>query len=93
MLYTCVYRMDPEKRAIRWDPQPGPENAQNTGAWRIEPAACGTRLSIENELILELPIPRLARKLAQGFVARQNERLFTGYLAALKATHEGGRGA
>ena len=35
----------------------------------------------------------VARKLAQGFVARQNERLFTGYLANLKATLEGVQGA
>ena len=92
LIYGCRYAIEAPSRSVRWEPIPGVGTARVSGHWTIEPQGAGTRLSIHNELVLDIPIPRLLRRPAQKVLEKENGRVLATYLQNLRTTFDGGNG-
>ena len=92
LVYACKYLTDDDRLAVSWSPVSHVGNAEMSGHWTIEPRGSGTRLTLNNELILRARAPRLLRKAAEPVFVRENQRLMGTYLENLKRTFEGGDG-
>jgi len=92
LIYACRYMSDAPSRSVNWEPIPGIGTARVCGHWTIEPQGEGTRLSIHNELVLDVPVPRLLRKPAQKVLEKENGRMLKTYLQNLRTTFDGGNG-
>ncbi|MEZ6187261.1 MAG: SRPBCC family protein [Planctomycetota bacterium] len=90
--YACRYAPDPEQKTLRWTPIPGVGNSELRGTWTIVAAPSGARLTLDNDLVLRMGIPRLLKKPAEVLFARENTRILEGYLVNLKTTLDGGDG-
>lgn len=90
--YASRYRFDPAARAVAWDPVPGVGNTQVDGRWRIEPAARGTRFTLETRFVIDTPFPRPLKGAVEAIVQRENERIVGTYLQNLARTLDGGDG-
>lgn len=93
IVYACRYDSDAEALTVKWMPISGADNnSRISGHWTIEPSGDGTRVAIDNELIVSVPLPKVARKVAEPFTVRENDRRMTEYLDNLATTFGGGDG-
>lgn len=81
--YQSVYRRHPEEKWVRWEPI-GEGNASFRGCWELQATDNGTRIHFENEGHVELPFPRVTRRLVTAFVERQFEQLLEEYIVNLQ---------
>lgn len=92
IIYACRYVSDTKALTVKWTPIVGVGNSLISGHWTIEPSGEGSRVTITNELIVSVPLPKVARKVAEPVTVRENERRMTGYLDNLATTFRGGDG-
>ena len=91
-VYGCLYECDDSSRSVRWTPMSGVGNARVAGQWRIGADGPHTRLEIENEFTLRMPIPMLLRRMAKPMLAKELERQIDAYLDNLARTFGGDDG-
>ncbi len=92
LVYACRYRTDEGALSVSWTAVSGVGNAAVSGHWTIEPRGEGTRLTLNNDLVLRANAPRLLRKAAEPIFVRENQRLMGIYMDNLKRTFDGGDG-
>lgn len=88
--YVTRYSRSDSEKWIRWEPI-AEGNGSFKGCWEITQEGNRTRVHFENEGHLELPLPRLARRLITPFVLNQFNELMDVYLANLQRTFAEGR--
>lgn len=86
--YVTRYTRSEQEKWVRWVPVPE-GNGSFRGCWELSQEGNRVRVHFENEGHLELPLPRLSRRLIQPFVLRQFEDLIEGYIANLQQTFSG----
>ena len=83
--YTTRYSRSESEKWIRWYPIPE-GNGSFSGCWELYREGERTRVHFENEGHLQLPLPRLTKKLVRPFVLNKFQELFDVYIANLKQT-------
>ena len=83
--YTTRYTRSEEEKWVRWFPV-GEGNASFSGCWELSEKGGGTQVHFENEGHIELPLPRLAKRLVKPFVLSKFQELFDRYIENLKQT-------
>ena len=83
--YTTRYRRSDAEKWIRWDPI-AEGNGAFTGCWELSRQGAQTLVHFENEGHLQLPLPRLSKRLVRPFVLHQFQELFDIYIANLQHT-------
>ncbi|MEC7984329.1 MAG: SRPBCC domain-containing protein [Myxococcota bacterium] len=83
--YTTRYQWNESERWIRWYPM-SEGNGAFSGCWQLHTEGEGTRIHFENDGHIQLPIPRLAKRLVKPFVSRTFQELCDIYIANLQQT-------
>ena len=83
--YTTRYSSNESEKWIRWVPIPE-GNGEFRGCWELRREGNRTLVHFENEGQLQLPFPRLAKKLVKPFVSKKFRELFDIYIANLQRT-------
>ena len=86
--YTTQYKWNEAEKWIRWSPM-AEGNGEFSGCWKLQTESRGTRVYFENQGQLQLPLPRLAKRLVQPFVSNKFQELFDLYIANLQQTFAG----
>lgn len=92
MEYLVRYHSDPDALSVRWLPVGETGNARVQGTWTILGAGTGSRVTLQNDLVIFLDIPRIVRRLAGPVVTKRNRSLLDEYLTNLETTFNGGDG-
>ena len=87
LVYGCRYTIDGS--VVSWSPVPDVGNAEVSGTWTVTASGTGSRLVLENNLILSVGFPRLFRSVAQSALEANNAALIAGYVANLSKTLSG----
>ena len=90
--YGCRYRTDSKNPRVSWTPMVGVGTARLHGDWTIEPCGSGTRLSLDNHLMLRVDAPRRRRRPGANVLPAEHARMLRVYLANLEQTLNGGDG-
>ena len=83
--YATRYTRSEQEKWVRWFPI-DEGNASFSGCWKLSQEGEGTRVHFENEGHIELPLPRLAKRLVKPFVLGKLQELFGIYVSNLKKT-------
>ena len=83
--YTTQYSRSDTEKWIRWVPI-AEGNGSFRGCWELHREGEGTRVHFENEGHLQLPLPRLTKRLVKPFVLHKFQELFDAYIANLQDT-------
>ena len=83
--YTARYRSNPTEKWVRWDRVPE-GNGEFSGCWELRQEGTRTHVHFENKGHLELPFPRLTKKIVKPFVLNKFQELFDIYIANLQQT-------
>ena len=86
--YVTRYTRSETEKWIRWTPiKEG--NGSFSGCWEIRQDGNKTHVHFENAGYLELPLPRLTKRLVKPFVERQFQTLLDEYITNLQRTFQG----
>ena len=83
--YTTRYTRNEEAKWIRWSPI-AEGNGSFSGCWELHSEGGRTRVHFENEGHLQLPLPRLTKKIVRPFVLNKFQELFDIYIGNLQRT-------
>ena len=86
--YTTRYNANEAEKWIRWYPI-SEGNGEFSGCWELSTKNGKTQVHFENEGHLELPFPRLTKKLVKPFVSAKFRELFDMYIENLQQTFSG----
>ena len=85
--YVTRYTRSESEKWIRWTPiKEG--NGSFNGCWELRKQGNKTHVHFENEGYLELPLPRLTKRLVKPFVEKQFQTLLDEYIANLQRTFD-----
>lgn len=90
LVYCCQYTT--AGSVVSWSSVPDVGNAEVTGTWSVAASGSGSRLTLENHLVLTISLPRLFRSVAQSALEANNVALIEGYVANLGKTLSGSPG-
>jgi hypothetical protein len=90
LVYGCRYTTS--GGIVSWVPVSGVGNAEVTGTWTVVSSGSGSRLTLDNHLVLNINLPRLLRPVAQPALKANNTAVIEGYVANLTATFSGSPG-
>lgn len=79
-VYASKYVSSPTKGTVRWTPVPGEGNARVAGSWTIRAHQGFTRLLLEIDGSVDLPLPGLMKTVAEPIVEFEFESLTEQYL-------------
>ena len=89
-VYACSYPADRAKGTIRWTPVRGVGTAQVGGSWKVtDHKGKSTRLVLQNEGTVDVPVPALMKMVVEPLVASEFEKLVEKYIANLVKTFGG----
>lgn len=88
-IYTSRYESDRAAGVVRWAPLADGGNALVSGNWAIKKGKKGTRLQLQIDADLTLPLPGLMKPMLTGLITAEFESLTEQYIANL-CTHFGG---
>lgn len=77
--YASQWECNAAQRMIRWKALPDAGNARISGAWAIEPARGGSRVSLEIRAELLLDLPRWMQLVAEPIVQTEFQKLLNAY--------------
>jgi len=83
--YTARYSRNDVEKWIRWTPI-AEGNGSFSGCWELCSEEGKTRVHFENEGHLQLPLPRLTKRLVKPFVLNKFQELFDVYIANIQQT-------
>ncbi len=86
--YVTRYTRSDTEKWIRWTPVTE-GNGSFSGCWDLREQDGKTHLHFENTGHLEIPLPRLAKRLIKPFVEHQFNTLLDGYIVNLQRTFSG----
>lgn len=86
--YVTRYTRSESEKWVRWEPVPE-GNGSFRGCWQLHVEGSQVHVHFENEGHLQLPLPRLSRRLVQPFVLKQFEDLINQYIVNLQQTFDG----
>ena len=81
------YTRSESEKWIRWTPVKEGNGSFN-GCWELRKEGNKTHVHFENEGYLELPLPRLTKRLVKPFVEKQFQTLLDEYIANLQRTFD-----
>lgn len=90
--YRSVFSVKPEDRRVSWEPVEGVGNSMARGSWTVSPRDEGSLVELDSEFGANMPVPRIMKGAAEGFLDREYNRVLDTYCANLKATLDGGDG-
>lgn len=85
-VYASKYVSNPSKGSITWTPVPGEGNARVAGSWAISAHKGFTRLVLEINGSVDLPLPALMKTVAEPIVEFEFESLTEQYIDAIAQT-------
>lgn len=78
-----------EPSVVKWDSIKGSGNAEMKGEFRIKASGKGTTVDVKVEMIPDLPVPRMLRKLAEPFVKSEFEKMMKKFLTNVESELKG----
>ena len=82
-VYASTYVGDKTKGTVIWTPVVGVGNALVSGSWKISESKKSTRIKLQIQAELSLPIPALMRMVAAPLVESEFEKMTEQYIANL----------
>lgn len=82
-VYASRYVSNQTKGTVAWTPVPGEGNAQVSGSWKITELKKSSKLVLQLEAELTLPLPGLMRMVVAPLVEAEFEKLTEQYIANL----------
>lgn len=79
-VYGASYGCDAKQGTVVWTPIPGVGNALVGGRWQIGPGKRGTRVTLQLNGRITVPLPALMKPLVAPVVTRENEQLVQTYI-------------
>ncbi|MEQ1440183.1 SRPBCC family protein [Fontimonas sp. SYSU GA230001] len=89
VVYACRYVPDPSSRTVEWTPLKGVGNGVIEGRWQLDGSGRGTRIRFHTEGLLDVPVPRLLKSVAEPFVQAEFARSIEIYHDQLSQTFGG----
>ena len=83
--YAAQYKANEAEKCVRWSPI-SEGNGTFSGCWELRTEGKRTHVHFSNEGQLELPLPRLTKKIVQPFVRNKFHELFGVYIENLERT-------
>jgi hypothetical protein len=91
--YGVAYTHDAEGGRITWESPQGVGNAQVTGSWSLTEERGGTRMTLDNRLVVRFKgLPSLVRRVVEPFAIKENQGLISSYMQNLGRSLGGGDG-
>jgi carbon monoxide dehydrogenase subunit G len=82
-VYASRYVSDKAKGTVRWTPVEGDGNTRVSGSWKITESKKSTRIKLQIQAELSLPVPALMKMVAAPLVESEFEKMTEQYIANL----------
>ena len=86
VIYACRYVSDARAGTVTWSPISGVGNGEIQGSWRLSQSSSGTKIDFYNSGELDVPAPRLLKKMVGGFVKTAFDAQIDTYITNLSKT-------
>jgi carbon monoxide dehydrogenase subunit G len=83
--YASRYRWNETEKWVRWEPI-SEGNGEFSGCWELHKEGGRTHVHFKNEGQLQLPLPRLTKRMVKPFVMNKFQELFDIYIDNLQQT-------